>query len=96
MTLPQIKAMFKPGDVWIGRRTPGFKEDVTVSRRTIQQVRGNDYICDNGDGKGRFYGSFPKARDVIEARDGYLKFNLVHPKEPGKVAAVIELARGEA
>lgn len=90
MTLAQIKAMFQPGQVWIGTRTPGFKpgDPPSLSRRTIQTVRTKDYICDNGDGKGRFYGVFPIARDVIEARDGYLKFRLSKDS-----AVVIELVR---
>jgi hypothetical protein len=92
MTLVQIKAMFQPGQVWIGTRTPGFKgEAQAVSTRKICQVRTQDYICDNGDGERRFYGQFPQARDVIEARDGYLKFNLT--TKARAVVAVIELVR---
>lgn len=78
MSLKSIKAMFAPGQVWIGTRTPGPSGAAeSVTTRTITKVRTRDYICDNGDTKGRFYGSFPKkASDVIEARDGYLKFKI--------------------
>jgi hypothetical protein len=99
MTLEQIRAMFIPGQVWRAVRTPGFKgEASTITERRITEVRSKDYICTTSDTDRNRYGSFPLARDVIDVRPGYLKFNLVHPSERGKVAAVIELTlqRAEA
>lgn len=77
MTLAEIKAMFKIGQVWTGKRTPGFKgEACTITKRTVSELRGNAIIFSlNGDGQ-RYWCNWPKARDIIEARPGYLRFKL--------------------
>jgi hypothetical protein len=75
MTLKEIKAMFKVGQVWRGTRTPGFDgAPQRVTDRHIEKVQGNGFKA-RVDGKA-YWTYFPKAVDVKEARAGYLRFTL--------------------
>lgn len=90
MTLSDIRGMLKPGETWTAVRRPGIGGALeTRSVRVIRQVRSKDYICTNNGNEGRFYGTLPaRKRDVLEARDGFLRFNMSD-------GIVIELTRSD-
>jgi hypothetical protein len=75
MTLAEIRAMFHPGRVWIGKRTPGFKDEShTTTYRKVREVLGNQIVFQT-EGK-PYRTTLPKASEVLEARPGYLRFLL--------------------
>jgi hypothetical protein len=75
MTLADISAMFHPGQVWIGKRTPGFKgEPHTTTYRKVREVLSNQIVFQS-EGK-PYRTTLPKASEVLEARPGYLRFSL--------------------
>ena len=84
MTLAEIKAMFIVGQVWTGKRSPGFDGDAhTTTRREVAEIKGNAVIFMVHDK--RFWSYWPKAREIIEARPGYVRYSIP------KVKAEVEL-----
>jgi hypothetical protein len=76
MTLAEIKAMFQPGQVWIGKRSPGDAprgnmEPVITERRVLEVLTTQIIFEVNGR---RYWTKLPKASEVLEARPGYLRF----------------------
>jgi hypothetical protein len=88
MTQSEIKAMFEAGKrkVWIARR---WSDDAVVhgnlenavlkgstgepERRRIFAIRSRDIVWSR-EGKANLYMPLPKSFEVIEARQGYLRF----------------------
>lgn len=87
MTLNEIRAMFKPGQVWSGKRTYLRDGSVTVTRRRVERVRVGSVGFWLDDGR-LYWTNFPLARNVIEARPGYLKMEIVPVATP---IAIVEL-----
>ena len=73
MTIKEIKAMFRSGDVWNGENT--YNPNAT-GVRLITKVRGVDIIYFTNNDNRTMHMDWPKASQIIEARPGYLKFNL--------------------
>lgn len=73
MTLKQIKIMFSPGDAWQVQRicetVPGTDCN---EHRTIVAVRTRCLVSKRPDGKD-IETEWPKAPEILEARDGFLK-----------------------
>lgn len=83
MTAAQIRAMFAVGQSWTGMRSPGrLGADVDVTARVVDKVQGNavKFTVAHADPCWTY---FPKAADVIEARDGFLHFRI--PKPSGDI-----------
>lgn len=72
MTLEDIKAMFQPGQEWEAVNTHMPKASGV---RKVVQVLTTQMVWANHLGP-KFWMQFPKASQVIEARDGFLKFDL--------------------
>jgi hypothetical protein len=88
MTLTQMKAMFQPGQRWIGiRNDAGVKKETT---RTVSEVRSTEIVW-RLDDTPKYFSKLPKARDIIEARDGYLRYRVPRLGPPLEV----ELTREE-
>lgn len=88
MTLSEIKSMFAPGQKWHALRTEqplvvvGNLGNTTLEGRhrdeirTVKRTRARDIIFTTPDGKD-YYTPWPKAKEVIEAKPGFLKFTLL-------------------
>ena len=88
MTLNQIKAMFQPGEKWHATRSdnrpirvigncgttsiPATHHDEI---RMVDHVGSKDIVFTLENGK-KYYTPIPKAKDVEEAREGYLRFHI--------------------
>lgn len=96
MTLNEIKTMFQPGQQWTGKRSPGFKgEPSTVTQRTVKDLLTAQMTWSlAGDGR-PYWMDYPRARDVIEARPGYLRFH-VTTRKGVRIGAEVELTQGGA
>lgn len=73
--------MFKAGDKWLVTRTDGntgngvlAPNNIVDQPRTISEVRTEDFISINPNGH-PVYTSWPKASEIIEARDGLLHWS---------------------
>lgn len=77
MTLKEIQAMFEVGQQWEAVNTYVAKASGTrtVVQKLSTQMVWKTPIAD------RSWMQFPKASQVIEARDGFLSFNLFTPQE---------------
>ena len=78
MTLKEIKAMFKPGQAWTAENTfhgrfPG--------PRTVGMVMPTQMTWVHPSTKEPVWMTFPKAAQVLEARDGFLKFLIFPDKD---------------
>lgn len=69
MTLKEIRAMFKAGDTWIGHNTLHEKAN---GPRTLIKLNSVEWIWSTPE-MPRFHTRFPKASQIIEAEDGYIK-----------------------
>lgn len=86
MTLNEIKAMFRVADRWTITRE-GFHETIVrgntgdtvlhamnlTETRIIDDARSADLVTIKPDGR-KTYAPWPKAKEIIEARPGYLKW----------------------
>jgi hypothetical protein len=70
MTLEAIRAMFKVGETWVGTNT---LHDKINGPRTLTKLGSVEFRWSTAD-QPDFYTRFPKASEIIEARDGYVKF----------------------
>lgn len=95
MTLKEIKAMFQPGQQWKADNT---YQPQANGLRTVRRVHSTQMTWDWPDGRVG-YMRFPKASQVIESRDGYIRFKLFSDEEqvkyrkPGSIDAVVTLER---
>lgn len=86
MTIQEIKAMFVAGSRWSAVRedlrpvvihgntgTTTLPAQTAATTRTVEKVGSKDivFILEN---QKRYWTPLPKAKSVIEARDGYLQF----------------------
>lgn len=76
MTLAQIRAMLQVGSVWRFNVDRSALHSPNADEiRTIEKVQTSEFVAKQADGKCKsIWTPFPKASQVIEARDGYLKF----------------------
>jgi len=85
MTRCEVKAMFQPGQRWHAVRNGG-----TIHRdeiREVVRVGSKDIVFRTHDGRD-YYTGIPKAREVVEARPGFLRFVY---EEPAGVEVTLNL-----
>ena len=70
MTLKAIRQMFQSGQTWIGENTLHEKAN---GPRTLTKLNSVEFVWSTANVP-RFHTRFPKAAEIIEAADGYLKF----------------------
>lgn len=76
MTLNELRAMFLPGQRWKGVRVDlGPKNGVREDVREVVEVTSREFVFRLEDGT-LYYTPMPKAKGIIEARDGYVRFNI--------------------
>jgi len=95
VTLKEIKAMFQVGQQWAGENTYAPKAS---GPREVVQLLSTQMVWKTPHAD-RSWMQFPKAAQVIEARDGFLKFKLFSDEEnlkyrgPGAAQATLTLVR---
>lgn len=95
MTLKEIQAMFGVGTQWEAVNT--YNEKASGTRSVVQKL--TTQLVWKTPTSDRSWMQFPKASQVIEARDGFLSFNLftsedeVKYRKPGSLAATVTLTR---
>jgi len=87
MTLAQIRAMFQVGQVWDAVNTYQTGAD---GPRRLEKIETKNFIWSTSTAP-RFWMTFPKASDVLEASEGRLVFKLVgHNSREGTVTLTRE------
>lgn len=78
MTLAQIRAMFRVGQVWDAINTLNPKAD---GARTLQELHTKQIVWASAE-MSRFWMDFPRASEILEASDGRLVFRVrAHNRE---------------
>jgi hypothetical protein len=95
MTLAEIKAMFQPGTTW-NAATPYTK---TSGPRRAVGVHNSHMTWQTEQSPKLLYMEWPKASQIIEARDGFVRWYLLRQDElmpSEKASPVITLSRQDA
>lgn len=89
MTLAQIRAMFEVGQTWHAVNTYRTGAD---GPRTLVEMRSTQFVWSNP-GAPRFWMTFPKKSEVIEASPGRLVFRLETQDREGTVTLTREVTQ---
>lgn len=84
MKVTEIHAQFQPGTKWKAERCPAWPSGSSSAAlqglpRTVKVLHTTQIRWDINDQD--FWTELPRQKDVIEVRDGFVKFTL--PKNPG-------------
>ena len=81
MSLAQIRAMFRVGEVWDAVNTLHPKAD---GARTLQELHTKQFVWSSAEWP-RFWMNFPKASEIVEASDGKLVFRILGHQREGTI-----------
>jgi hypothetical protein len=73
MTLAQIKSMFIVGSKWRATRRDTLRQTATEESRSVEKAGSKDIVFLR-QGSPRIWTQWPRAKEVLEARPGYLHF----------------------
>lgn len=95
MKLNEIRAMLVPGSRWLGVRNPPFPASSSSASlngaiRTVERVETKNIVYRIGEQ--RMWSPFPKASEIIEARDGFLSY--VIPNSAGQIQVALTRQEG--